>query len=57
MPAGRLCSAINSCCLFYTNLLHRTTESRRRFVWAQAVSTLATYTDASGLCLGSFVLL
>ena len=31
MPAGRLCSAINRRCLFYTNLLHRTTKLRRRF--------------------------
>lgn len=57
MPAGRLCSAINRRCLFYTNLLHRTTESRSRFLRVQAISASATCADASGLCLGSFVLL
>lgn len=52
-----LCSAINRRCLFYTNLLHHSTESRSRFLRVWAISALVTCADASGLCLGSFGLL
>lgn len=57
MPAGRLCSAINRRCLFYTKSLHPTSESRNRFLPVQATCASATYADAGRLCLSSFVLL
>lgn len=57
MPAGRLHSAINRRCLFYTSLLHRTTKLWSRFLPVQAAPVFATYAEASGLCLHSFVLL